>query len=356
MKRLKVIQLSAPFLSVPPVKYGGTERIVDNLVKGLSELCEIKLLATGDSIVNCHLLATVNQHLSFADSEESKLHHEVLVNNANMNARRHFKEMSGWVELYHSHYNVYTDMLREMMEAKEIEEVPILTTLHGTYSIEQQDFFKNNSHLSFNSISHNQRGGYPPNLNWVGNVYNSVDTSDFPMNINPENYVCFLGRLDPEKLPHKAIEIAHAWNIPLILAGKIDHLGRDYFDEKIAPKIDGTMVKFIGELDVKEKAKLLANALINLHPTNFREPFGLTICEAACTGTPTLAIRKGALPEIIEQGRTGICVEDFEEGQHRLHELLSMKRKYISVRAKMLFNIETMAEEYLDLYYKLVTD
>jgi glycosyltransferase involved in cell wall biosynthesis len=352
--RLKILMMSAPYLPVPPLKYGGTERVIFNIVKGLSNFCDIKLIATGDSNVPCDVLETVSKHLFFAKTIEEREANDLAVEATDKVVINHILKYSEWADIYHSHFNRHTNLLRLLMEENAIPTKPILTTLHGAYSVDQQEFFEDNGHLYFNSISNNQRMAYPKNVNWAGTIYNSVDTSDFPLNMYPENYVCFLGRFDPEKYPHKAIELAGAWGVPIKLAGKIDHLGEAYFNEKIKPFIDGEKVIYLGELAVKDKSDLLRKALVNLHPTNFREPFGLTICEAACSGTPTLAIRKGALPELIEHGRTGYCVEDFEEGFHCFDKLKKMKRKYISVRAKMLFDIETMSDEYLSLYESLL--
>ncbi|MGL4758452.1 MAG: glycosyltransferase [Patescibacteria group bacterium] len=351
--KIKVLLLSAPYLPVPPVKYGGTERVIYNIIKGLHETCDLKIIATGDSDVPCELYSTVDKHLFFAKNEDEMESHQKLVDEANFRAKDFILELSGWTDLYHSHYNIMTNMLREMMEEGTIPTKPILTTLHGAYTINQKEFFEKNSSLYYNSISENQREAYPKSINWVGTVYNSIDTDDFELNLNPKDYVCFLGRFDPEKYPHKAIELAKAWGVKIILGGKIDHLGQEYFEKKIRPHINGEDVVFLGELDVKQKAELVGNALINLHPTNFREPFGLTVCEAACTGTPTLAIRRGALPEIIYQGRTGICVEDFEEGVHKFDELVSMDRELVSIHTRLLFNIDTMAKKYYQIYKKL---
>ncbi|MGL4758451.1 MAG: glycosyltransferase [Patescibacteria group bacterium] len=352
--KIRVTVLSAPYLAVPPLKYGGTERVIFNVIKGLNKVCDLKLIGTGDSQVDCELYPSVKEHLFFAENDEEKESHDLLVAQADLQAKEHILNLANWTDIYHSHYNVYTNMLRDMMESGVLPTKPILTTLHGAYSVDQQEFFELNGHLPYNSISENQRKAYPETINWVGTVYNSIDTDDFELNLQPKNYVCFLGRMDPEKYPHKAIELAKAWGIKLIMGGKIDHLGEDYFREKIEPLIDGDSVVFLGELDVVEKAKLLGNALINLHPTNFREPFGLTVCEAACTGTPTLAIRKGALPELIYQGRTGFCVEDFEEGLHKFDQLLEMNREFVSMHTRLLFDIKTMANRYFKIYKRLV--
>jgi glycosyltransferase involved in cell wall biosynthesis len=110
------------------------------------------------------------------------------------------------------------------------------------------------------------------------------------------------------------------------------------------------LVEYLGEIGFDEKVELLSHAKINLHPTNFREPFGLTVLEAAYCGTPTLAIARGSMPELIEFGRTGIWVEDFVEGFHHLEECFAMDRTYVASRARQLFNYHTMAKGYIQAY------
>lgn len=107
----------------------------------------------------------------------------------------------------------------------------------------------------------------------------------------------------------------------------------------IKPHLNNPLVEYLGEIGMKQKTELISNAVANLHPTGFREPFGLTVLEAGYCGTPTLAIKVGSMPELIEDGRTGFLVEDFVEGYHRIDEFEYLDRIYISVRSRNLFNV-----------------
>jgi glycosyltransferase involved in cell wall biosynthesis len=112
----------------------------------------------------------------------------------------------------------------------------------------------------------------------------------------------------------------------------------------------------LGELGFDQKVDLISKAKCNLHPTNFREPFGLTVIEAAYCGTPTLAISRGSMPELIEEGRTGVMVEDYIEGRYRIEECYSMDRRYIASRARQLFNYRTMTAQYIEAYEKVISE
>ena len=134
--------------------------------------------------------------------------------------------------------------------------------------------------------------------------------------------------------------------MPIKLGGKVDFQGERYFEEQVSPYLDHPLVEFLGELSLDDKTDLLGNARCNLHPTGFREPFGLTVLEAAFCGTPTLAIARGSMPELIEVGRTGMLVEDFVEGYHQIEQCFEMDRSYIAHRSRLLFNYKTMTKQY----------
>jgi len=189
-----------------------------------------------------------------------------------------------------------------------------------------------------------------PSLNFQGVVYNGLISEPFPFESQPKNYLCFLGRMDHDKSPHRAIAFAKLVGMKLIMAGKVDFQGKHYFETMIEPEIDGKMIQFMGEIGFAEKCELLKNAYCNLHPIEFREPFGLSVIEAAYCGTPTIAMRRGSMPELIEDGRTGILAEDMVEAVSRFNEIEGMDRKYISQRARMLFSHKKMALDYLRIY------
>ena len=111
-------------------------------------------------------------------------------------------------------------------------------------------------------------------------------------------YLAFLGQISPEKRPDRAIEIARAIGIPLKLAAKIDKVDEGYFREVVAPLLNGSGVEFIGEINERSKTRFLGEAAALLFPIDWPEPFGLVMIEAMACGTPILAFRHGAAPEI----------------------------------------------------------
>ena len=174
---------------------------------------------------------------------------------------------------------------------------------------------------------------------------------------SPENYLCFLGRFDWDKSPHLAIQLAISLGMPIKIAGKIDLGGDKYFKEQIQPYLSHPLVEFLGELSFPEKVALVSSAKCNLHPLlTRREPFGLTVIESAYCGTPTLAMRRGSMPELIKDGKTGILVEDFVEGSHKIEKCFSMDRKYIARRTRRHFNYKKMAEGYEKAYKKVLRE
>jgi glycosyltransferase involved in cell wall biosynthesis len=341
---MRIAMVAEPYLPIPPEKYGGTERVIYHLIKGLQERGhEVILLAPGDSTVDCKVLPIVKKSLQFGKDvgEQEKIKKKVAY--ANNKTHDLLAKLAPTVDLIHSHG----------YDLKKFQNLPNLTTLHGMFILSRMNYFERRKGLFYVSISENQQEAFP-DLQYMGITYNGLDPSEFPFVEKPQNYLCFLGRFDYEKNPHLAIELALHLNIKIKLAGKIDFQGKEYFEEKVRPYLDNPLVEYVGELGMEEKIKLLSHAKCNLHPTNFREPFGLTVLEAAYCGTPTLAIERGSMPELIEEGRTGMLVEDFVEGVHAIEKCFKMDRNYISKRAKNLFNYRTMALQYEHAYEKML--
>jgi glycosyltransferase involved in cell wall biosynthesis len=338
---MRIALVSSWYVPVPPVKYGGTEQVIHYLIRGLKELGhEPILIGTGDSKVDCEVIPIVDKATFFPMSqaevpEFKRMEDEVW----KPKTKQILIELAPRVDVIHSHG----------FDLKDFQQYPNLTTLHGKIDFENIDWFIERKDLLYASISKNQQGVLP-DLQYIGVVYNGEDPTEFPIVTEPEDYICFLGRFDREKNPHLAIQLAIKTGNKIKVAGKYDHLGEGYFDQEIKPLLDHPLVEFLGELNFEEKVTLLSNARCNIHPTNFREPFGLTVLEAAYCGTPTLAVSRGSMPELIEDGRTGLLVEDISEGFARLNECFEMHRGYIANRARALFNYKAMAAQYVKAY------
>lgn len=341
---MRIAIVAGPHVPVPPVKYGGTEQIIHNLIRGLREEGhEPVLLASGDSTVDCELIPIVDRAIYFPPTKQDIPKFQQVVRKSNRYTEKKLRELLPRVDLIHSHG----------FDLVNFQDFPNLTTLHAPIGFKLLRHYLKRTNLYYASISQNQQDACP-DLQYVGVVYNGEDPAPFPIVTEPEDYVCFLGRFDREKNPHLAIQLAVNLGIKIKIAGKIDYMAEGYFDEEVRPYLDHPLVEYLGELGFQEKVELLGKAKCNLHPTGFREPFGLTVLEAAFCGTPTLAVARGSMPELIEEGRTGMLVEDFVEGYHQIGQCFAMDRRYIAQRARLLFNYQTMARQYIHAYERVI--
>jgi len=343
---MRIAVVAAPYLPVPPEQYGGTEQVIYHLINGLKAAGhEPILLGAGNSTVNCEIIPIVDEAIYFAKRKQDLKAHERLAAKAERKTRRSLQELLPSIDIIHSHG----------FDLKRFNDFPNITTLHNTMTLQDLDYYLRRRDLYYVSISKNQQA-VCPELHYMGVVYNGENPDDFPLVTEPQDYLCFLGRIDRDKNPHLAIQLAISLGIKIKLAGKIDHFSEGYFEDEIEPYLNHPLVEYLGELGFEDKVELVGNAKCNLHPTNFREPFGLTVLEAAYCGTPTLAVARGSMPELIEPGRTGILVEDFVEGRHVIQQCFAMNREYIASRARQLFNYQTMASQYIEVYQRVIAE
>lgn len=343
---MRIAIVAAPYLPVPPKQYGGTEQVIFHLINGLKAAGhEPILVGAGNSTINCEIIPTVEEAIYFAKSKKDLKVHERLATRIEHNTRRILRELLPSIDIIHSHG----------FDLRRFSDFPNVTTLHNTITLQDLDYYLRRKDLYYVSISKNQQA-VCPELRYMGVVYNGENPDDFPLVTEPDDYLCFLGRMDRDKNPHLAIQLAISLGMKIRLAGKIDHASEGYFEEEIEPYLKHPLVEYLGELGFDDKVELISNAKCNLHPTNFREPFGLTVLEAAYCGTPTLAVARGSMPELIEPGRTGMLVEDFVEGRHLIQQCFAMNREYIASRSRQLFNYQTMATQYIDVYKKVIAD
>jgi glycosyltransferase involved in cell wall biosynthesis len=345
---MKVAIIADPYVAIPPASYGGTELVILNLIKGLKEQGhEPILLGPGDSTVDARVVPITPKAVFFPkDPAKLKefLHEISAIRGVTKNL---LKDLLPEIDIIHSHSHAFGfDMLP-------FANFPHVITIHGPVTFKELDYYTKRKDLNYVTISRNQQE-VNPELNYLGTVYNGEDPDQFPTVTTPKNYVCFLGRFDSEKNPHLAIQLAINAGVPIKVAGKIDFLGKEYFQKEIKPLLRHPLVEYLGELGFKDKVDLISNAMCNLHPTGFREPFGLTVLEAAYTGTPTLAIERGSMPELIEEGFTGALVEDFVEGAFHLKKTFEMDRGYIARRSRRLFNYKKMTKGYVRMYKKAI--
>ncbi|HXL57839.1 MAG TPA: glycosyltransferase, partial [Chitinophagaceae bacterium] len=137
-----------------------------------------------------------------------------------------------------------------------------------------------------------------------------------------------------------------------IIAGIIQHAA--YFKERVEPFIDGDQVVFLGHAGPEKRKELLGNAIALLHPIYFNEPFGLSVAESMCCGTPVIAYNRGSMPELIENGISGFLVNDLEEAVDAVNIVQKINRRKCYEYATVKFSYDVMIDKYIKAYESIL--
>jgi glycosyltransferase involved in cell wall biosynthesis len=180
-------------------------------------------------------------------------------------------------------------------------------------------------------------------------IHHGIDLNLYQVVEQKQQYLSFIGRIAPIKGTHVAIDVAQRTGIPLKIAGEVQPVFKEYFENKIRPHIDGKLIEYIGPADLQTKNELLGNSMAMLFPIQWNEPFGLVMLEAMACGTPVLAMPGGSVPEVISEGVSGfICrsVRGLEKRVRTLNMPAATVRRYVEEN----FSIEKMVRNYITLY------
>jgi len=232
---------------------------------------------------------------------------------------------------------------------------PVLTTLHGRLDLPGlRTIYERYDTAPLVSISDNQREPIP-GANWAATVYNGTDLNSFTFREEVGDYFAFVGRICPEKNVEGAIAIARRTGVPLRIAAKVDPVDVDFYESVIKPLIDGRHVEYLGELGDVDKDELLGSARALLFPVDWPEPFGLAMTEAMACGTPVLALRRGSVPEVVEDGVTGFVRDSEEDLADVADEVTTLSRRACRERVERYFSVEVMTDGYEAVYESLNT-
>jgi glycosyltransferase involved in cell wall biosynthesis len=343
---MRVALLSPPFESVPPRLYGGTERVVHALCRGLAQSgVEVTLFAPGDSqpLGGVEFEPTVPQALRLCNvpmADAAPYHLKML---AQVAARaRDF-------DVIHNHHDYW------MLPLGAMTPVPVVTTLHGQLDLPHvAEALRAFPTAGFVSISESQRAPLP-DLRWLRTIHHGLDLAGFRFAPKPGKYLAFVGRITPQKRPDWAIQVAKLSGVPLKIAAKIEGPEmQQYYEERVRPHVDGRFIEYVGEIGEAEKAAFLGDALATVFPVDWPEPFGLVMIESLACGTPVLARPCGAAPEILADGITGFSSMDIAELARRVHDIPSLDRDACRRWVEDRFSLERMIGEYLHVYQHLV--
>jgi len=336
--RLRIAILSPVWFTVPPTGYGGIEWIVSLLTEGLVDAGhDVTLFASGDSHTRAELVAVYREAPSdLIGLTGPELHHALVC----FERAREF-------DVINDHSGILAAALTGVVDT------PVVHTVHGPLDGEAGVMYERiarvSAGLALVSISMNQRKPRP-GLPWIANCPNALDFSLYPVKPRRGEYLLFLGRMSPDKGCHRAIAVATELGLPLKIAGKCrEAKEREYFETYVEPHLGG-QIEYLGEVTHGQKVELLQDARATLFPIEWEEPFGLVMIESMACGTPVIATRWGAVPEVIDPGRSGIIVDDYREIAAALEEADRIDPLECRRYAEERFAPERMVADYVRAY------
>lgn len=340
---MKIAQICPPWFSVPPAGYGGIEWIVALLADGLTERGhDVTLFASGGSTTKAKLISEFDEPPG--GTKLGQVWYEVI---HAVSTYRYADEF----DIIHDH----SGMIGPPIGANIAK--PLVHTLHGPFTEAAKRMYSLlapppgapglnvKNPLNLVAISEAQRA-FCPDLNYAGTVYNGIDTSLYPFREEKEDYLLFLGRVNKEKGPEIAVDIAAKAGMKLKMAVKMsEEFEQEYWRDVVHSHLTGNE-EIIGEISVQEKAELIAGAKATLFPIQWPEPFGLVMTESMACGTPVLACPYGAAPEVIRHGETGFLHEDPMDLVKAIDKLDEIDPKVCRDHVEATFGKMTMVEGY----------
>jgi len=329
-----------PRIPVPPKLYGGIERIVDLLVRGLVDRGhEVTLFAHEDSDVPC-------RHVPYRGTDPQA---PVDVLRDTLTVARAVLEQP---DVVHSFGRlVYLAPLLPLRLRK------VMTYQRGVTAsrIRYATMLARRGTLAFTGCSNHITDDIRPHAP-ATTVYNGVplDTYEFRPQVVDDAPLIFLGRIAPIKGPHTAVEVAQRSGRRLVIAGNVPEDQQAFFREQIEPHLDGKRIRYVGAVGDEEKNDLLGRGAAFLMPIEWEEPFGIVMAEAMACGTPVIGTRRGAVPEVVDHGVTGFVGEstgDLIEAVGRIDEL---DRAATRERCEELLSDRAVVDDYENLYHSLV--
>lgn len=354
MKIMQIGTFGSPIK--PGMTYGGIQRIINYLDKEYVKAGhESYVVAPNGSMVEGTILPTLKKPLTEMMAENKRFTSVYELVNANM---VHLAKTLEYIREIQP--DIVHDHIGRLFPFHKSINSPLLTTLHGPRDLFwEPNFYRQDlDKANFCAVSNFQQEAYKPiEVNYM--VHNGIPTNEFPFSTDKDNFMFMLSLMWEEKGVHHAIEMSKQTKLPLILAGKIrddptEMGGRDYFESRIKPHIDGKQIKFVGELNDKRKKEYFKKAKVYLHPCSVEESFGMVLVESMACGTPVIAFNKGAIPEVIEHGKTGFVANSLEEAINYIPKINKISSLECRKRVENLFDSKIMAKKYLGTYEELI--
>lgn len=342
---LRIAQVAPPLERVPPRAYGGTERIVHELVRELVRRGhDVTTFASGDSQVDGRHIPTVPEALRPAGFGGDSSGWFAATIFAVLDRAAEF-------DIIHSHVEWYSPLLASTSPT------PVITTFHGRLDFPWAGGMLARVPGRNVAISRAQAATHP-DVPWAGIVHNGLDLTDSPFEQRRGDGLCFVGRVAAEKGIVDAIEIARLTGRQLRIAAKIGTTPheRAYHEDVFRPALAraGSAVEFLGELERHDRDRLLAESFASLMPGPWPEPFGLVAIESLACGTPVLARPAGALPEIVRDGIDGFFGDGVGQLALAMERVAGLDRAAIRASVLERFSATRMTDGYEAIYNRIL--
>ena len=331
--------IGPPFIAVPPLRYGGTELFIANLACGLhARGHQVTVYANGDSRLPC----TVKWRYEHSDWPVHDVVRSELKNLDHISWA--MQDAARTADIIHLNDATAVPFSR-------FTDRPVVVTLHHPHEPALSEQYERYPDLHYIAIA-----------NWLAHrepmprlhvVHHGIPVENYTSSSAKDDYVAFLGRMAPCKAPHLAIEAARLAGVRLKIAGEIQPVFRSYWENQVAPHVDGRQIEYVGEANAAQKNRLLSRARALLFPIQWEEPFGLVMIEAMACGTPVLAFAGGAVEEIVQNGVNGWICGGVDEMAERIKGRLPAGpacREFVARR----FTVDRMVDRYLSIYEQLV--
>jgi glycosyltransferase involved in cell wall biosynthesis len=331
--KLRIAVLAPISWRVPPVHYGPWEQFASLLTEGLvARGHDVTLFATGDSITSATLSSVVPGGWSEDPTIEPKV--------------AECTHIAAAFERAHEFDVIHNSFDFLPLTYSRLVSTPLVTTIHGFSSERILPVYERYGDRSaYVSISDSDRH---PALHYAATIHHGIDTDTFHRYPSPGPHLLFFGRIHPHKGTAEAIAVAARAGRPLVIAGIVQD--QAYFDEQVAPHIDGDRVRFVGPVSAADRSEVLGSAHALLHLISFEEPFGYSVAEALACGTPVIAFARGSMHELIEHGRTGYLVNDIDEAVLAVDRVDLLDRARVRAIAIDRFNLDRMVDAYVAVY------
>ncbi len=341
---LRIAQVAPPLERVPPSAYGGTERVIHELTLELVRRGhDVTVFASGDSDVPARLIPTVDAAMRPAGVETDAK--PLFVSTV-----QQVTERAAQFDVIHSHLEWWSLPLARSTS------VPVASTFHGRLDLPEADRLLEDPPDGMVAISRHQASVHP-SVPWTI-IHNGLTLDRAPFVDQPSADLCFVGRIDPEKGVIEAMEVARRSGRRLRIAAKVGNVPRQkaYYEDVFRPALAkaGPSVEYLGELEPPERDRLFADSAATVMSGAWPEPFGLVSIESLACGTPILARRVGALPEIIREGVDGFFGDDAAALAFYADRIDGLDRAGIRERVIERFSAARMADRYEALYAQLL--